>query len=41
MHGIIYITRHGESQFNQTGQIGGNSNLTDKGKEYAVSFITY
>lgn len=37
MHGIIYITRHGESQFNQTGQIGGNSNLTDKGKEYAIN----
>lgn len=37
MNGNIYITRHGESQFNQTGQIGGNSNLTTKGEEYAVN----
>ncbi len=36
MHGIIYITRHGESQFNKTGQLGGNSSLTDNGKEYAI-----
>jgi len=31
----IWITRHGESEFNELGRIGGDSNLTSRGAEYA------
>lgn len=31
----IYLTRHGHSEYNIKGIIGGNSNLTSKGIEYA------
>lgn len=34
-HAPIYITRHGESQYNLKGWIGGDSHLTDRGKAYA------
>ena len=31
----IWLTRHGESQFNVTGKIGGNSGLSPRGAAYA------
>ena len=33
----IYITRHGESQYNVEDRIGGNPPLTEKGREYATA----
>ncbi len=33
----IWLTRHGECQFNVEGRIGGDSSLTDQGVEYARS----
>lgn len=32
----IFLTRHGESQFNMAGRIGGDSLLTPRGEEYAA-----
>lgn len=34
-HAPIYITRHGESEFNVEGKIGGDTNLSTRGREYA------
>lgn len=31
----IYISRHGQSQFNTLGKIGGNSDITELGDKYA------
>lgn len=31
----IYLSRHGESEWNVTGQLGGDPNLTDRGRAYA------
>jgi broad specificity phosphatase PhoE/predicted kinase len=31
----IYLTRHGQSQYNHVGRIGGDSSLTDAGRAYA------
>ncbi|KAK6463435.1 6-phosphofructo-2-kinase-domain-containing protein [Scheffersomyces coipomensis] len=31
----IWLSRHGESEYNLTGQIGGDSNLSDRGMRYA------
>ncbi|KAI5962607.1 FBP26 [Candida pseudojiufengensis] len=31
----IWLSRHGESEFNLTGQIGGDANLSDRGWRYA------
>lgn len=31
----IYMSRHGESQFNLEGKIGGDSNLSERGMQYA------
>jgi len=31
----IWLTRHGESQFNKSGRIGGDSMLTPRGEDYA------
>ena len=31
----LYLTRHGESEFNVAGKIGGDSPLAPRGKEYA------
>ena len=31
----LYLTRHGESEFNVEGKIGGDSPLAPRGKEYA------
>ena len=32
---VIWLTRHGESEFNALGKIGGDSDLTDQGKTYS------
>lgn len=37
----IYITRHGESEFNIYTKIGGNPNITDKGTEYSKLLYEY
>ena len=37
----IYITRHGESEYNVEDRIGGNPPLTRKGEDYAESLKTY
>jgi len=31
----IYLTRHGESLFNVSGRIGGDSNISERGEQYA------
>jgi len=31
------LTRHGESEYNVKGRIGGDAELTDRGKEYALA----
>lgn len=31
----IYLSRHGESQYNEEDRIGGDSSLTDRGQQYA------
>ena len=33
----FYFTRHGQSEYNEYGQIGGDSGLTDRGEEYATA----
>lgn len=37
----IYLTRHGESQYNVKKLIGGDSSLSDKGKDYAFKLYEY
>ena len=37
----IYLTRHGESVFNLCGRIGGDSELSDRGTEYAKALAKY
>ena len=37
----IYITRHGESIYNTENRLGGDSELTDKGKLYADNLYEY
>lgn len=32
---LIYLSRHGESEYNLTGQIGGDANLSERGWRYA------
>ena len=34
-HRPIWLSRHGESEFNVAGRIGGDASLTDRGREYA------
>jgi len=33
----IYLTRHGESQYNVTNRIGGDSDLTERGQHYGLA----
>ncbi len=33
----IWLTRHGESKFNVTGQLGGNAELSWLGEQYAMA----
>ncbi|XP_055620738.1 6-phosphofructo-2-kinase/fructose-2,6-bisphosphatase isoform X2 [Toxorhynchites rutilus septentrionalis] len=37
----IYLTRHGESDHNLEGLIGGDSNLSDRGRRYARALAKY
>ncbi|XP_021359815.1 6-phosphofructo-2-kinase/fructose-2,6-bisphosphatase-like isoform X2 [Mizuhopecten yessoensis] len=37
----IYLTRHGESMMNLSGRIGGDSDLSDRGDEYAEALAKY
>ena len=38
---IFYFSRHGESENNIMGKIGGNSSLSGNGKKYAKLLATY
>ena len=37
----IYLTRHGESEMNLAGRIGGNSDLSSRGQQYASALADY
>lgn len=37
----IWLTRHGESQDNVTGQLGGDSDLTERGRKYAAALSRF
>ena len=37
----IYLSRHGESQYNVMNKIGGNSDLSEKGQNYAILLSNY
>lgn len=37
----IYISRHGQSEFNTLGKLGGNSDITDIGDKYARSLADW
>jgi broad specificity phosphatase PhoE len=37
----IFITRHGESEYNTQNRIGGDSNLTEKGHEYGKRLYNF
>lgn len=37
----IYLTRHGESLMNLEGRIGGDSDLTERGREYSKALADY
>ena len=37
----IYLTRHGESELNVEGRIGGNSSLSESGQKYAKELARY
>ncbi|CAG7723556.1 unnamed protein product [Allacma fusca] len=37
----IYLTRHGETEFNQGGRIGGDSDLSNRGRSYAKALSQY
>jgi len=40
-HAPIFISRHGESEHNTKGWIGGDSHLTERGQAYAVALSTF
>ncbi len=37
----LYLVRHGETVYNQEGRLGGNANLTEKGKQQAQDLAKY
>ncbi|VDD92341.1 unnamed protein product [Enterobius vermicularis] len=37
----IYLTRHGESEYNVVGRIGGDSPLSSNGQKYAASLVEF
>ena len=39
-HRLIYLSRHGESEYNTQERIGGNSSLTPRGAQYAKALPT-
>lgn len=38
---VIYLSRHGESEYNVAGKIGGDSDLSTRGKTYAQKLTEY
>jgi len=38
---IIYLSRHGESQYNTVGKLGGDSSITENGQQYAKLLSQY
>ena len=41
MNKILYLSRHGESEYNILKRIGGNSNITANGEKYAKKIHNY
>ena len=41
MPNTIYLTRHGQSEYNLYNKIGGDSNITTAGKKYAIELFEY
>lgn len=37
----IYLTRHGQSQYNELGKIGGDSTLSEQGQQYAIALAKW
>jgi hypothetical protein len=37
----IFISRHGQSQYNLEDRIGGDSGITDRGEKYAVALAKF
>ena len=37
----IYVCRHGESVRNMLGQIGGDSDISERGKQVRISYAYY
>jgi len=37
----IYLSRHGQSQYNVLGKVGGDSDLSKAGEEYALKLSEY
>ena len=40
-HQTIYLTRHGQSEYNYQGKIGGDSGLSVMGEKFAVALAKY
>ena len=40
-HQTIYLTRHGQSEYNYQGKIGGDSGLSMMGEKFAVALAEY
>ena len=40
-HQTIYLTRHGQSEYNYQGKIGGDSGLSMMGEKFAVALADY
>ncbi|KXS12406.1 bifunctional 6-phosphofructo-2-kinase/fructose-2,6-bisphosphate 2-phosphatase [Gonapodya prolifera JEL478] len=38
---VIYLTRHGESEYNREGKIGGDPPLTDQGRKFAAALARF
>ena len=41
LRNTIYLTRHGESENNLFGKIGGNAELSARGEKYALALNTF
>lgn len=38
---VLYFTRHGESEYNVSGKVGGNADLSPRGRKYAECLAEY
>lgn len=38
---VLYFSRHGESEYNVLGRIGGDANLSPRGKKYAIALARH